>query len=174
VSHSGNYGSPDRAVSGLELEIEILLIMPRTSHSGSPFTFPLYYHHHLSPPLEYLLFRRPHCPTRRTRFPPGIREFAFCVRDVSISIVAVEYPRRLRVSLAARLCLVATISLSLSAIHAVHDFFCVALVSAVEWCNSFRFAAAVSACNMDSRPTSMRHGSPRFIPSSCGQFDRRP
>lgn len=65
--------------AGLEFEIEILLIMPRTSHSALPFTFPLTTTTIHPPFLEYLLLVRSHCPTRRTRFPPGIREFAFCV-----------------------------------------------------------------------------------------------
>jgi hypothetical protein len=51
------------------------------------------------------------------------------------------------------------------AIHVVHDFFCIALVLALEWCNLFRFTATVSACNMDSRPTSMGPRSPSLHPA---------
>ena len=56
MSHFRNGGLPDRVriktpvgEAGLELEIEILLIMAEMSHCNSPLTFPLYYHHFLSP-----------------------------------------------------------------------------------------------------------------------------
>ncbi len=127
--------------------------------------------------LEYLFFRPLHIVRRVV--------FVFPQESVSLHSVFETCPYPLlswsnhsacEYILVARLCLVIAVFItpSLSAIHAVRDLFRVTLVTAVEWRRSYRFAAAVSACDNDSRPTSMRHGSPRSISSFPGQCDRRP
>lgn len=149
----------------LELEREIFLIMGRPSQD-SPLHSPLNHHLHI-----YLYFALYHFVRSFAFIPPKESvslhyQFETCPspsfsRSIPLLANTISYSYRPAALL---------ITQSLSAIHAVCDFFCVALVSTGERYGSSRCAAAVSACNMGSRPTSMRHGSTH---SSFGRNDRR-